>query len=379
MAELIETKEGWEKALARIAPEPAIALDTETDAFFAYRPKVCLIQISTPDGDWLVDPLADLDLGSLGDLLADPDREVLLHAGENDVIHLKHQFGWTIAHLFDTQVACFVLGLPPYSLAGVLEARFDLKLDKKLQRSDWSRRPLSDEQLHYAADDTHYLLQLAEDLKERAIRADRMEEIESECARVAARDWEPEPFDPEAYRKMAGAKDLGAGALKILRSLYLFRNGEAERRNRAPYRVVGDQALMAIAVNPDRQPGPGVPKSFWSRYGRRVVPLIQKAKRGGPVPEPQRRRSSGGPLPTSIRNCYDALRKWRSRAAKERGVESFVVARNELLMEVAKSGGTTVEEVSGLMEPFRVREYGEAMLRAMLDSKSMRHENTPDP
>ena len=379
MSELIKTKGEWEKALARLAREPAIALDTETDAFFAYRPKICLIQISTPDRDWLIDPLADLDLLGLGELLADTDREVVLHAGENDVIHLKHEFGWTIAHLFDTQVACFVLGLPPYSLAGVLEARFELKLDKKLQRSDWSRRPLSGEQLHYAADDTHYLLQLAQDLKARAIRADRMEEIESECARVAARDWEPEPFDPEAYRKMAGAKELHDGALKILRALFLFRNDEAERRNRAPYRVVGDHALVAIACNPDRQPGPGVPRSFWGRYGRQVVPLIQMAKRGGPLPKPRRRRSSGGPLPAAIRNRYNALRKWRSGAAKERGVEPFVVARNELLMEVAKSGGTTVEEMAGLMEPFRLREYGEAMQREMLDSKSVRPENASEP
>jgi len=379
LSELIETRGTWEKALAQIAREPAIALDTETDAFFAYRAKICLIQISTPDRGWLIDPLADLDLGGLGELLADPDREVVLHAGENDVILLKHQFAWTIARLFDTQVACFVLGLPPYSLAGVLEARFNVKLDKKLQRSNWSRRPLSDEQLHYAANDTHHLLQLAQDLKARAIRADRMEEIESECARVAARDWKPEPFDPEAYRKMTGAKGLDDGALKILRALYLFRNGEAERRNRAPYRVVGDHALVAIALNPDIQPGPGVPRSFWGRYGRRIVPVVQKAKQGGPLPEPTRRRSSVGPLPAAIRNSYDALRKWRSRAAKERGVEPFVVARNELLMEVARSGGTTAEEISGLMEPFRVREYGGAMLRAMLDSESARSENATEP
>ena len=120
MSELIETKAEWEKAFALFAREPAIALDTETDAFFAYRPKICLIQISTPDRDWLIDPLADLDLGSLGDLLADPDREVLLHAGENDVIHLKHQFGWTIAHLFDTQVACFVLDPDAVLTGGVV-------------------------------------------------------------------------------------------------------------------------------------------------------------------------------------------------------------------------------------------------------------------
>ncbi|MFI5402457.1 MAG: ribonuclease D, partial [Planctomycetota bacterium] len=235
MAELVDSPAALDRALAVLREEPALALDTETDAFFAYRGKICLLQVSAPGRDFLVDPLQGLDLAPFGALLADPKREVVLHAAENDVILLKHQFGWRVAKLFDTQVACFVLGWKPYSLAGILEARFQVVLDKSQQRSDWRQRPLSQEQLAYAAEDTCHLLELARELKEGASGAGRTEEIEFECARIAAREWTPEPFDPEGFRRIS--RELRGVPQRILRDLFLFRESEAEKRDRAPYRI----------------------------------------------------------------------------------------------------------------------------------------------
>ena len=163
MPELIDTPAALEKTLDVLAPHSRIACDTESDSFFAYKPKVCLIQLSVPGHDFLVDPLADLDLAPLGELVGDPDRVVIFHAAENDVIQLQHEFNWRMPGLYDTQIACFVLGLPPYSLAGVLEERFGVKLDKSQQRSDWAQRPLSSKQVEYAAEDTRYLIELHEE------------------------------------------------------------------------------------------------------------------------------------------------------------------------------------------------------------------------
>jgi ribonuclease D len=221
LAELIDTPEALADAVAAMRAGPALAFDTETDSFFAYRGKICLLQASVPGRDFLIDPLQGLDLAPLGEILGDPAREVVLHAAENDVILLKHQFGWRIGRLFDTQVACFVLGWKPYSLAGILEARFGKKLDKSQQRSDWRQRPLSEEQIAYAAEDTCHLLELAAALKEGASGAGRTEEVEAECARIAAREWEPVPFDPEGFRRMD--KELRGVPQRILRDLFLFR------------------------------------------------------------------------------------------------------------------------------------------------------------
>jgi len=372
LPELIDTQDALDAALERLGEHRVLALDTETDSFFAYRPAIRLLQFSIPGEDLVVDPMADLDLEGIGRLLADPEREVVLHAAENDVIMMQHQFRWRIARLFDTQVACFVLGLPPYSLAGVLEERFGVKLDKSLQRSDWSQRPLTPEQVEYAACDTRHLIDLAAELHERAEREGRVEEIEHECARIATREWEPTPFDPEDFRKIKGARDLDPTTQRVLRDLYVFRHHKADQRNRAPYRIIGDHGLMALARRKrlDGEPPKGVPGGFWRRYARDIRRVVQKARERGPLPS--RKKRGGGdrpePMPAAVKKRYERLRKWRAKAAKERGVESFVVARNELLQEVARAAPGDLDALAEVVEPFRLREYGEAMLAALLDS-----------
>jgi len=369
LPELVDTPSALAAALPRLASAPSLALDTETDAFFAYRPRICLLQVSVPGHDYLIDPLAGIDLSGLGALLAEPGRRTVLHAAENDVILMQHEYGWRVGHLFDTQVACFVLGLKPYSLAGILEARFGVRLDKGQQRSDWSRRPLTPKQIAYAAEDTCHLLDLARDLEDRAVATGRLEEIEHECRRIAAREWEPEPFDPEAFRRFPGAGELRPEALRLLRDLYLLRHREAERRNRAPYRIVSDGALVALARKPGPEPPRGVPPSFWQRYGNKVRGLAERARGQGPLPPPPRRKRAEGERATAeTKRRFEKLRRWRAAEAEARGVEAFVVARNDLLMKIAAADCKTLDDLAALVEPFRLREYGEAMLRAMLDS-----------
>lgn len=347
--------------------QPSLAVDTESNAFFAYRPRTCLLQISYPGADLLVDPLAGLDLDGLGEVLGDADREVVLHASENDVIALQHEFGWRLPGLFDTQIAAFVLGLKPYSLAGILEARFDVKLDKSEQRSDWARRPLTEKQIRYAAEDTHYLLELAADLRRRAEEAGRMPEVAWECRRIAEREWAPEPFDPEGFRKVSGSKELDPIGLRILKDLYLMRHAEAERRDLAPFRIAGDPVLLTIARDRVTEQRKGVPKGFWQRYGKRVQGIVRSAPKRGPLPAPKRRTNRGTPTPPAVKKCYETLRRWRSKAAEERGVEPWVVARNELLMKVAAACTRDPDEVRGLMAPFRFEEYGAAILAVLND------------
>jgi ribonuclease D len=378
LPDLIDTQAALDEAVEQLRRQPALALDTESDAFVAYRPRICLVQISIPGRDLLVDPLADVDLAPFGALLADPKHEVVFHAAENDVILIQHQFGWRIASLFDTQVACFVLGLPPYSLAGVLEARFGVKLDKREQRSDWSRRPLAESQTNYAVEDTSHLLDLAAELQEQARRAGRLEEIRSECGRIAEREWTPEPFDPEGFRRMAGATQLDGIGLRILRDLYLLRNSEAERRNWAPFRIAGDNVLVAVAKDRIVEDGSPIPRGFWRRYGKRVAGIVRQAGKRGALPaRERRRRTRSEPAPPAVKERYERLRRWRGMAAEDRGVESFVVARNELLMKVAEAGPGTLGELESLLEPFRFQEYGEAILSVVLETGANGPDNAP--
>ena len=146
--------------LAALAGEREIAVDTEADSFYHYQERVCLVQITAGGRDWLVDPLRGLDIRPLGAVLADPERTKVFHDGEYDVLILKRQFGFAFAALFDTRVAAAALGMEAPGLAAVVHAHYGFELDKSQQRSDWSRRPLSKEQVAYARLDTHYLVPL---------------------------------------------------------------------------------------------------------------------------------------------------------------------------------------------------------------------------
>ena len=147
---------GLAELVARLRDEPVIALDTESNSFHVYRERVCLLQVSTRSGDFVVDPLA-VDPAPLGAVLCD-GRETVLHGADYDVRCLWREYGWRLPRLFDTMVAARRLGRTGLGLSALVEGQFGVRLSKVFQRADWGRRPLTREQLTYAALDTHFLL-----------------------------------------------------------------------------------------------------------------------------------------------------------------------------------------------------------------------------
>jgi ribonuclease D len=130
---------------AELARHPAVAVDTESNSLHAYRERVCLVQFSTHGGDFIVDPIAVPDLGPLAPLFANPDQQKVFHAAEYDLLCLKRDYRFAIANIFDTMSAARTLGWPQVGLASILDARFGVTMNKKYQRVDWKRRPLSPE------------------------------------------------------------------------------------------------------------------------------------------------------------------------------------------------------------------------------------------
>src|SRR5258706_12309828 len=151
---IVATAPALQELVRRLQIEPLIAIDTESNCLYAYREEVCLIQISTRDQDWLIDPLALKDLSPLGSLMADPDIETVFHAAEYDMMYMKRDYGFTFRNLFDTMFAARIVGLKTFGLGSLLETYFELQVDKRYQRADWSLRPIPAEQLHYAQMDT---------------------------------------------------------------------------------------------------------------------------------------------------------------------------------------------------------------------------------
>ena len=242
---LVHDGAGLADLAARLAHEQVIALDTESNSFHVYRERVCLIQISTRSRDWVVDPVA-VDPRPLGPVLAD-GRDLVLHGADYDVRCLKREYGFTLPGLFDTMVAARRLGHAELGLSALVERHFRVRLAKTHQRSDWGRRPLTPEQMSYAALDTHFLLPLydlmASELRERGLADDARREFQ----RVAAVEPRPKIFDPEGWRRMKGARELDAGGRAVLRALWIAREARASELDRPPFKVMPEQTMLEVA------------------------------------------------------------------------------------------------------------------------------------
>jgi len=166
-----------------LAREPRLAVDTEANSLHAYREQVCLIQFSTPQTDYLVDPLSLDDLTHLAPLFSDQGIEIIFHAAEYDVLGLQRDFDFSFSNLFDTMLAARTLGYKQVGLGRLLADKFNVDVDKHNQKADWGQRPLTPGLIDYARLDTHYLIALRDILEAELREKGRWELAQEDFAR----------------------------------------------------------------------------------------------------------------------------------------------------------------------------------------------------
>jgi len=362
---LVNNSHLWQDCLEKLRDAPRLALDLEANNMYAYQERVCLIQVTAGDQDFIIDPLSNLDLSGLGELLEDARVEKVFHAAEYDLILLKREYGWGLNNLFDTMWAARILGYPRYGLASLLEELFQVKLNKRYQKSNWCQRPLSPPQLAYARLDTHYLLPLRDYLGEELRQAGREEEaceIFTEQARVKINDH---TFSPDSFWSVHGVHELTERQQAILREVNIYRDKEARKRNRPLFKVFNNRTLIELAqVAPktltELRQVYGMTPGQIRRYGRPLLAAIE-AGRKTPLPLPRKRNKRP---PEAVLNRYEKLHNWRKRRARKRGVESDVIISRDALWVIAETNPRTEEELSKLcgVGRWRCQTYGQEIL-----------------
>ncbi len=274
---LVQDPAGLARLLDAVRLEPSLALDTESNSFHVYRERVCLLQLSTREQDWVVDPLA-VDVRPLGALLSD-GRETILHGADYDVRCLRREYGWRLPSLFDTMIAARRLGRTGLGLSALVEARFGVRLSKANQRSDWGRRPLSPDQLAYAALDTHYLLPIADELRAELAQKGLDQQTRAEFQRIAAVEPKERVFDAEGWRRLRGARELDAPGRAVLRALWIAREAKASEADRPPFKVLAEATMVDLARRRPSTPDevarvPGVTPQVLRRLGDEIRAAI---------------------------------------------------------------------------------------------------------
>ena len=248
--EFIDTLSRLEELSEELINEDVIAVDTEADSFYHYFDKTCLVQIGTRKNAYLIDPLAmggPKELAPLGPVFSSPDVLTLFHAAEYDIYVLKRDCGFEFAGIFDTMVSAQLLGYSSIGLAALIEHHFGVVIPKDEQRSDWSRRPLTERQLNYAVGDVIYLARLMKKLEKELAKAGRREWAQEEFDLLTQRKWPTREFDKQGYLKIKGARKFDLDTLAVLRELFLMRDKRAREIDRPPFKVLGNRTLLELA------------------------------------------------------------------------------------------------------------------------------------
>ncbi len=361
------------QALANV---PRLAVDTESNSLYAYRERVCLIQISTDEDDYLVDPIrlaSQAGLAFLGDLFADPAVEKVFHAAEYDIMTLHRDFGFVFANVFDTMIAASVLGWPQVGLGSILRERYGVSVDKRHQRANWGQRPLPPMLIRYAQMDTHYLLPLRDEMQALLERGGHMEEAREMFEAVCRARRSSTEFDPEGYWHIGGARELDRRGLAVLRELYLWREQEAQRRDVPVFRVLSDQHLLDLARARPRSlqevwRASRLAKSQMQRYGNAILRAIEVGLQADPPAAPT--RHNGQPADEATLRRYEALHAWRKHRAAQRGVSSEVIISREALWELAISAPRSTEQLETMrsLGPWRIKTYGAEILKTIAEA-----------
>ena len=354
--------------LGDLSAQPRLAVDTESNSLHAYQEQVCLIQFTTPQKDYVIDPLALDDLSALGPIFSNPNVEKIFHAAEYDLICLRRDFGFQFANLFDTMHAARVLGYPFVGLDNLLAEKFQFEMDKRHQKADWAVRPLTPAQLDYARLDTHFLFDLRDVLANELREKDRLQIALEDFTRACNVEIqkEKEKLNGASWKRFSMRKDVTPRELTVLSELCVARDRIAERMNRPVFKVISDSLLLDIARNlPEKDvdlSGLGLSGKQIRLWGSEVLDAV---KRGSVAPLVER-EAPKRPSDATLKRL-EKLKNWRKKVAQDLKVESDIVLPKIYLNSLAEKPPASLQDLAEILQdsPTRFENYGEQIYRLL--------------
>ncbi len=306
----------------------------------SYFHKVCLIQLTADNHHMIIDPLAldPSDLDPLWTVVGDAEIPVFMHGADYDIRVLDRDYAARVRGLVDTQIMAQILGEEKTGLAALLEKELDVHLDKRYQRADWGRRPLKAAQIDYAAADTAYLEALAVRLRARLQDLGRFSWAEEEFGKLElVRHNSSEP-DPAAFERIKGARALRGLERDRIFTLHGWREGRARSQDVPPFKILGNQALIAMSQKPPEDLDAlgkvdGVGAHAVRRWGRDLLRLLQKPKSA-----PERVRPERTPAPeAAVRRRLKSVLAARDAKAEALGLQAGLLCPKGCAESVAAS------------------------------------------
>ncbi|HXB26268.1 MAG TPA: HRDC domain-containing protein [Gemmatimonadaceae bacterium] len=338
-----------DRFLAAITGTRELALDTEGASFHRFVDRIYLLQLSTREKSAIIDPLPIGSPAGLGRLLEDAHVEKVFHDADYDLRLLHQDYGWQTVNIFDTRVAAQLLGLKAFGLAALLERYFGVKLDKKHQRADWSLRPLTPGMLDYAAQDTRYLLDLRDRLKEELHATGRWSWAAEEFARLDGTRWDDES-DGLAWMRIKGARDLTRRELALFRELVQWRDSVAKILDRATFRVVGNEALLTAAHDAPRTREAlaairGMPRGIVDSRANDVLAAIERGLAEPDANLPRFPKAPRWERDPDFDGRAARLKAIRDAAASRLSLDPGVLFSRERLEAVARANPRTADDL----------------------------------
>lgn len=350
-------------------------MDLESDSMYHFSEKVCLIQVAGKESSYLFDPLLPLDLSPLKDIFRNPAIKKVFHGADYDIRSLYRDFSIEVNPLFDTQIACRYLGMKETGLEAVLKEFFDVSLNKKYQKKDWSQRPLPEEMVEYAANDVRYLLPLEKILEKNLENLKRLDWVLEDCDLLSQVRPAQANHNPLFFSfKGAGAfprKDLG-----LLEALLQLRKRMAMQKDKPPFKIFQNTVIERIVASKPQSLSQLKSLNLLSSgqiemYGQPFLETIETALASSETNLPAYPRKKARPLKESEQKRILRLKEWKDIKAEELQIDPSLVLNKSLMTAIAVCHPKKVDDLEPIkeMRRWQIREFGPDILSILGQKK----------